>query len=213
MPSQSPHRDCKFYESSLWWKGIWFDTEGSGDIPWMSPSLLDIGSWEQHSVTWAVVLFLKWREPGGGPASVGKSVNKARPDKSGPHKARTCGDIHAQSPGLSQGNVGSLLTCVCVLGFAIRSLYFYFVCDRYFPRIRIRKCRLWPILFVSEDCGNGTDQDSSVDDDDAVGSTQGPGLSTLANIWMFSSNGDLVLTTICPPIFCSPKNIRWLSKS
>lgn len=40
-----------------------------------------------------------------------------------------------------KGMLSSLLPCICVLVFAIRSLYFHFVCDSYFPRIRKMKAR------------------------------------------------------------------------
>ena len=39
-----------------------------------------------------------------------------------------------------------------------------------------------------------------VNDGDVVESTQGPGLGTSAKVQMFSSNENLVLTAICPPI-------------
>ena len=42
---------------------------------------------------------------------------------------------------------------------------------------------------------------SFVNISDAVESTWGPGLGTSANIPMFSSYGNFVLTTICPPTF------------
>lgn len=58
-----------------------------------------------------------------------------------------------------------------------------------------------PFLFVSEDPGNRTDHYSSVNNGDVVELTQGPGLGTSANIPMFSSYGNFVLTTICPPTF------------
>lgn len=38
-----------------------------------------------------------------------------------------------------------------------------------------------------------------VNNGDTVESTQGPGVGTSANVWMFFSNGNLVMTTICPP--------------
>ena len=53
-------------------------------------------------------------------------------------------------------------------------------------------------LFVSEDPGNRTDHYSSVNNGDVVELTQGPGLGTSAKVWMFSPDGNLVLTTICP---------------
>lgn len=57
-----------------------------------------------------------------------------------------------------------------------------------------------PFLFVSEDSGNRTDN-GDVHNGDAVESTQGPGLGTSANILMFFSNGNFVLTTVCPQTF------------
>ena len=59
-----------------------------------------------------------------------------------------------------------------------------------------------PLLFVSEDCGNRTDHDS----DNAAESIQGPCLGTSAKVPMFSSNGNLVRTTICPPT-CSKQQL------
>ena len=41
---------------------------------------------------------------------------------------------------------------------------------------------------------------------DAVESTQGPGPGTSANVWMFPSDGNLVLKTICPPT-CSKQHL------
>lgn len=55
-------------------------------------------------------------------------------------------------------------------------------------------------LFLSEDHGSGTNHYTSVvNNGDGVVSTQGPGLGTSANVWMAFSNGNLVLSTICPP--------------
>jgi hypothetical protein len=38
-----------------------------------------------------------------------------------------------------------------------------------------------------------------VNNGDEVESTQGPDLGTSAKVWMFSSSGNLVLTTVSPP--------------
>lgn len=62
--------------------------------------------------------------------------------------------------GFPEETLGSLLPCVCILGFNIRSLYIPFVCDWYFPRIRKRKLGLWFALVCL--CQSGIDHYSSV---------------------------------------------------
>lgn len=55
-------------------------------------------------------------------------------------------------------------------------------------------------MLVSEDCGReeiSTPQ--CVNNGDVVESAQGPDLGISANTWVFSSNGSLLRTTVCPP--------------
>ena len=45
-----------------------------------------------------------------------------------------------------------------------------------------------------------------VNNGDAVESTQRPGVGISANVWIFSSDGNLVMTTVCPPS-CSKQQL------
>lgn len=55
-------------------------------------------------------------------------------------------------------------------------------------------------MLVSEDCGRKQiTTPLFVNNGDVVESTQGPDLGISANIWVLSSNGSLVMTTVCPP--------------
>lgn len=83
----------------------------------------------------------------------------ARPEELGPHAARTCGDMCASSPDLSEGMLGSLLPRVCISGFAVGSFYFRALSvTGIVPESDREGSGSDSFLFVSEDCGNGTDR-------------------------------------------------------
>jgi hypothetical protein len=99
--------------------------------------------------------------------------------------------------------LGSLLPCVCILDFAIRTLGFHFVCDRRF--LGTRKKKAWTMTYsclslrIMETEHHTT---LFVNNGVAAEPMKDFSLSTSANIWMFPSYWNLVLTTILP-LTCS----------
>ena len=107
--------------------------------------------------------------------------------------ARACGVIHTELPSLSWG-----LVCFC-LAFAFLALLLERLCDTYFPRIRKSKLGQWSSFVCLWGTWEWNRLFIPLFVNNAVESTQGLGLGSSANTFMFSSDGNLVLTRICSP--------------
>lgn len=66
----------------------------------------------------------------------------ARPEKLGPKRQGLLRMFVQNLLAFPKTMLGSLLPCLCVLGFAIGNLSFHSICDTHLPRTRERKIRL-----------------------------------------------------------------------